>query len=170
MLDYEFTLAVDRDPTSLTDELFDLGHGDFVPEGGTARAVVHVNAEAETFGDALAVSVQAIEQTGLQVIGVASDDLVSIRDIAPRTARTYESVRLLAAGKRGPGGFPAPMSTGQWALYSWTEVAAWFAEHYGTEAPSAYDRQIAAADHLIRARRMLADDVTRAEFAKLLAA
>jgi hypothetical protein len=78
--------------------------------------------------------------------------------------------RTALAVARGPGGFPAPLSTGQWALYSWAEVSAWFAEHYGSEAPGAFDREIAAADYLIRARRMLAGDEHRDELAKLFAA
>jgi hypothetical protein len=84
--------------------------------------------------------------------------------------RTYESVRLLAAGKRGPGGFPAPLSTGQWALYSWAEVSAWFAIHYGTASAGVYDRTLVAADHLIHARRIMAGDKHRDEMLKLVVA
>lgn len=94
---------------------------------------------------------------------------MSLKEIAQRTRRSYESVRLLAAGKRGPGGFPAPMSTEQWALYSWTLVSGWFAEHYGSEEHNRYDREIAAADYLLRARHMVTSD-RRAELARLLVA
>lgn len=103
-------------------------------------------------------------------LGVHCEDLVSLRDIAQRVGRTYESVRLLAAGKRGPGGFPAPLSAGQWALYSWAEVSAWFAIHYGTASAGVYDRILAAADHLIRARRIMAGDEHRDEMLKLVVA
>jgi hypothetical protein len=95
---------------------------------------------------------------------------VSLRDIAQSVGRTYESVRLLAAGRRGPGGFPAPLSAGQRALYSRAEVSAWFAIHYGTASAGAYDRILAAADHLIRARRIMAGDERRAGMLKLVAA
>lgn len=105
------------------------------------------------------------------MVGVHCEDLVSLRDISQRVGRTYESVRLLAAGKRGPGGFPAPLSTGQWALYSWAEVSAWFAIHYnGTASAGVYDRTLVAADHLIRARRIMAGDEHRDEMLKLVAA
>jgi len=102
------------------------------------------------------------------VTAIASDDPVSLRDIADRIGRTYESVRLLAAGKRGPGGFPAPLAGGQWALYSWTEVSAWLARTKGTDGLNAYDRELAAADHLLRARRILAGDDQRDLMAVLL--
>src|SRR6266568_4330068 len=167
MTTYAFTVVVDRDPTDYADALYETDQGDSVPEGGNGQGSVHVTRDADTLAAAI---LDAVHSVGLVVTGVQSDDLVSLKDIAARLARTYESVRLLAAGKRGPGRFPTPLSTGQWALYSWTEVAAWFAEHYGTERPSVFDREIAAADHLIRARRMLAGDANRAELSQLVTA
>jgi hypothetical protein len=167
-MNYDFTLDVDRDPTEMADKLFDIAEGDLVPEGGTGVNVVHVYRAAESFAAALLEAVEDVESTGLVVCGIASDDLVSLRDIAARLGRTYESVRLTAAGKRGPGGFPAPLSTGQWSLYSWAEVSTWFSGSYGMAAPSAYDREIVAADHLIRARRILAGDEQRHQLGKLI--
>lgn len=170
MTAYEFALVVDRDPTEFADALFAADQGDSVPEGGAGANIVHINREAESLAAAILDAVHTIESVGLAVVGVASEDLVSLRDIATRLGRTYESVRLLATGQRGPGGFPAPFSNGQWALYSWAEVAAWFAARYGMPAPSRFDREIAAADHLIRARRILADDEQRGELGQLVVA
>ncbi|WP_234789512.1 hypothetical protein [Mycolicibacterium conceptionense] len=167
---YEFTLVVDRDPTEHADQLFEIAEGRLTPEGGAGDNLVHAYGEATSFPAAVIQAIREVESVGLSVVGIASDDLVSLRDISDRLGRTYESVRLIAAGKRGPGDFPAPMSTGQWALYSWAEVSAWFAHAYGTPAPSAYDREIAAADHLIRARRMLRADPSRSELAELIMA
>jgi hypothetical protein len=98
--------------------------------------------------------------------------VVSLKDIATRTGRSYESVRKLAHGQRGPGGFPAPLSTAQWALYSWAEVSAWLARHYPATAAAvtSHDREIAAADHLIRARHILPAPADRADLAQLLTA
>jgi hypothetical protein len=97
--------------------------------------------EAPSLVDAIVQAVHEVESLGhlgLRVVGIHCEDLASLRDIAQRVGRTYESVRLLAVGKRGPGGFPAPLSTGQWALYSWAEVSAWFAIHYGTASAGVY--------------------------------
>lgn len=166
---YEFTLVVDRDPTAMADQLFAVGDGDYVPEGPNP-SLVHVLQDATTLPAAIAAAVHAIESVGLAAVGLKSDDLVSVKEIAARLGRTYESVRLLAGGRRGPGGFPAPLSEGQWALYSWAEVADWFATHYGTAGPTDWDREVAAADHVIRARHILAGEKLRAEMARLMSA
>ncbi|MFT4298345.1 MAG: hypothetical protein QM597_01715 [Aeromicrobium sp.] len=83
-------------------------------------------------------------------------DLLPLKAIAERVGRTYESVRLLSLGKRGPGGFPAPMSGEGWSLYSWTVVADWFTKHFGDDlATGEHARIAAAADHLLRARALM---------------
>jgi hypothetical protein len=116
---------------------------------------------------AITTAVRQIERLGIAVTGVQSADLVSLKDIAARTGRSYESVRKLAHGLRG---FPVPLSTGQWAPYSWAEVSAWLARHYpATTAATSYDRKI-AADHLIRARHILPVPADRADLAQLLIA
>lgn len=43
-INYEFTLAVDRDPTGLADMLFDIAVGDLVPKGGTGGNVAPARA------------------------------------------------------------------------------------------------------------------------------
>lgn len=173
----EVSLVIDRVPSD--EELVAVPNAQLEDAGVVAfetsdgNALVHLALEPASMPTAIARGVRGVEklgQLGLQVIGVASNDVVSLKDIAARTGRTYESVRLLATGKRGPGGFPAPLSRGQWALYSWTEVSIWLARHYGTKAVGSFDRQIAAADYLIRARRMIDDDTARGELAQLLAA
>ncbi|WP_235732611.1 hypothetical protein [Mycolicibacterium septicum] len=167
---YEFTLIVDHDPTEYSDELFEVAEGQLIPEGGAGDNLVHVYSGADSFTAAVIQAIHEIESVGLAVVGIASDDLVSLKDVAGRTERTYESMRLLAAGKRGPGGFPAPMSTGQWSLYSWAEVSTWLARAYGTDTPSEYDCNLAAADHLIRARRILASADRRQQLRELVTA
>lgn len=166
MTTYEFTLAVDRMPTDdEIDALFDLDEGDSTPEGGSSGALVHVHRRDTSLAAAIGSAVRMVELVGLRVTGLRSDDLVSLRDIATRTGRSYESVRLWAAGQRGGGGFPAPLSTGQWSLYSWAEVTSWLGE-----PANEHDREIAAADHMLRARSMLTGDEHRDEFAQLVAA
>lgn len=107
----------------------------------------------------------AVESVGLRVTGIQSDDLVSLRDVATRIGRSYESVRLWAAGQRGGGGFPRPWSTGQWSLYSWAEITSWLGED-----DNEHDREIVAADHMLRARSILSGYEHRSEFARLVAA
>lgn len=168
---YEFTVILDHEPTESELQAFVMAGLDNVGiEGGHGVTLAHFERDAATLAAAILTAVRQLEAAGIAPTAVASDDLVSLKDIASRTGRTYESVRLLAQGNRGPGGFPPPLSGSGWSLYSWVQVSRWFAEHYGTEAASTYDREIAAADYLVRARRMLAGDENRAELAKLLSA
>jgi hypothetical protein len=124
-----------------------------------------------------------VEAAGLTVGSVRSEDLVTLREIAARTGRSYESVRLLAAGKRGPGGFPGPMSSAGWTLYSWAQVRPWFAHHipaYPVDQElltaeqelliAEHDRLIAAADHLVRARALMRGDRLADGLAALISA
>ncbi|MFB9726890.1 hypothetical protein [Haloechinothrix salitolerans] len=53
------------------------------------------------------IAVRQVEALGLAVVGLHTDDLVSLKEIAQRTGRSYEGVRLLATGRRGPGGSAA---------------------------------------------------------------
>lgn len=177
MQTYEIALIINRVPTDV--ELLGLAPETldthdivgFESEGGVSLA--HLAVDADSLATAIMQAVQAVETMGdleLQVVGVSSNDVVSLKDIATRTGRTYESVRLLATGSRGAGGFPPALSPGQWALYSWSDVAAWFAKHYGFDAPGPQDRELVAADLLIRARRILAGDENRDQLARLLVA
>lgn len=165
---YEFTLVLDRGPTEAEEEALDLRAPAILAVEGGNVALAHADLEADSFADALLTAIRQVEALGLGVVGLHNDDLVSMKEIAHRLGRSYESVRLLAAGQRGPGGFPAPVSDGPWSLYSWTAVAVWTTNsHPGQHIE--FDRQAAAADHLLRARHMVGAD-HGAEWAKLLTA
>jgi hypothetical protein len=154
--DFEFALILEREPGETEGEAIAAQVPALVAiEGGAGLpTLAHVVVDdADDFAGAVARTVRQIEAAGVLVVGLAADDLVSIKEIAERTGRTRESVRLLAVGERGPGGFPAPVSAGQWALYPWTAVAEWFTAHYADQAYE-LDRQAAVADHLLRARHM----------------
>lgn len=104
---------------------------------------------------------------GLSVTDITSTDTVSPGDTAARAGCTYEWVRRLSTGERGTGGFPASFGSDSWSLYSWDEVSAWLAGHYGGQSVGEYESHIAATDHLLRARHML-PTAERHEFADLV--
>jgi hypothetical protein len=83
---------------------------------------------SSSFRHAVSTAIRTIESAdGLRVRRLEPDDLVSASEIAERLGRSRESVRLLAAGQRGDGRFPSPVShlhTRQ-RLWRWTDVAAW---------------------------------------------
>ena len=64
------------------------------------------------------------------VLRVEDDDLATMPDIAKRAGRTPESIRLLVAGRRGPGGFPpaAGRLDARTKAWRWADVARWFEE------------------------------------------
>lgn len=155
---HEFTLVVDRAlDDDEQDALFDAGFDDSTLEVETDRTLLHVAREAPTLTAAVASAVLGLERVGVNASGVGSNDLVDLPEIANRVGRSRESIRLLAAGKRGPGGFPAARD----GFYSWVAVKEWFAryapETVGSPGPGelTYDRIIAAADHLVQARMLL---------------
>lgn len=73
--------------------------------------------------------------------------------ISPGAGCTYEAAWLWASGKRGPGGFPPPVTAADgWSLYSWAQVSEWLRTNLLTEAAARPDdRILAAVDHLVRA-------------------
>ncbi len=173
---YEFTFVVDhRFSDDECDALFDRAD-DVTPERERDRTLLGFDRDADTLAAALVSALRDVEAAGLVVSSVCSEDLVTLKEIAARTGRTYESVRLLATGKRGPGGFPGPMSSDGWTLYSWAQVRPWFARHYPSSVQDRelltleHDRLIAAADHLVRARALMRGDNLAVGLASLVAA
>lgn len=165
---HEFEFILDRPASDEElDALFEAGCDDATPETRNGTTVLAFARAAEHLSVALVSALRNVESAGLQVTAVESEDLVSLKEIADRTGRGYESVRLLARGSRGPGGFPPPMSAAGWTLYSWATVARWFADNYGLDPE--YDRILAAADLLVRARAILQGDAEAAELSKLVA-
>ncbi len=118
----------------VVDALFEAGCSDMTFQGDEAGPIsVDVHREAEHLVDAVLGAIRDIERVpGLRVIEVERQDLVSLADIAWRLGRTAESVRLLATGRRGPGGFPAPaVRRRRGQLWKWAEVAEWTNRHLG---------------------------------------
>jgi hypothetical protein len=70
---------------------------------------------------------------GASILRVEEDDLATMADIAKRSGRTPESIRLLVVGKRGPGRFPpaAGRLDARTKLWRWADVARWFEETLG---------------------------------------
>jgi predicted transcriptional regulator len=97
--------------------------------------------------------------TGLVVVRVGPDDLVTIAEIARRLGQTRESIRLYSTGERGPGGFPAPFTSIRLAspIYRWGEVARWAREKLGRSEEGLPDpettRTIVAINAAIELRR-----------------
>ncbi|TFD22596.1 hypothetical protein [Cryobacterium sp. TMS1-13-1] len=165
---YEFTVTLDRAPVDDDyDRLFDAGLDDTTPGTEDGRGVLMVTRESASLSAALVSVCEDAGRAGFRIVGLQQGDLVSLKTIAQCLRRSYEGLRLIAQGRRGPGGFPAPISGDGWALYSFASACEWFVKNYGiAPAVSDDDRLLAAADHLFRARALV-DGSTLARLAIL---
>ncbi|HWE64619.1 MAG TPA: hypothetical protein VHB98_23125 [Chloroflexota bacterium] len=157
MPEYSFTLIIQGDVDARLDELFEAGCDDAT--FGTVDSVHYADfdREAASLVEAMSAAVTAIESVpGLRVSRIEPDDLVTASEIAKRLGRTRESVRLLIAGARGPGTFPAPIShlAGVHRLWRWSDVAAWACRADGATVEQA--RLVAAANAALELRARVA--------------
>lgn len=180
MSTYEFTLRLDRE---VSEEEADALYGAFNDGSimtGPGGTTIDFTRDAPSWAKAIGTAIQDIEQAvpGLRVIGIGQEDLVSALEIAQRTSRSREAVRLWAAGKRGPGNFPAPAweSPGGERFWRWPDVAHWARErmHLAVEV---VPEEIRWADEVLKARQAMAeaqqilrdaDDATRRYLGPLL--
>lgn len=138
MKTFAFTLlleGVDLLTIEHLDALFEAGCDDATFGQRNSTYYADFDREAPSFAEAVGSAVTAVERAvpGLRVVRVEPDDLVSAADIAVRTNRSRESVRLLIQGKRGPGRFPQPAC---WLgknrpLWRWSDVADWYTNFLG---------------------------------------
>lgn len=159
---YEFTLILEGTDV-LGDEaantLFEAGCGDATFGEVDGCQYADFTRRARSLADAVGSAKRAIEVAvpGVRVIRVDPEDLVTATDIAERTGRSRESVRLLVAGERGPGGFPPPIShlKSRSRIWRWTDVARWFASALHESFPSSKGADfIAALNGALEVRRM----------------
>ena len=134
---FSFTLIVEgRDilADETVDALFEAGCDDALVGTSDGFQFLDFDREADSVGEAVMSAVADVESVdGLSVARVADAGLLSMADIAARTGRTRESVRLLVAGERGPGGFPPPATDprSRYRLWRASEVEQWMRNYLG---------------------------------------
>ncbi len=150
MTTYQFTLIVegsDLQSDDAADALFDAGCDDALVGRSDGTQYLDFDREADVLEDAVLSAIADVESiSDVEVIRVADAGLVSMADIAVRTGRTRESVRLLVSGDRGPGGFPAPVTDprGRYRLWRSSEIDRWFVENFASHPAERDDRVITA--------------------------
>ena len=162
MNSYTFTLVLDgpRLEDSDLDRLFEAGCDDAVFGARSGLQVAEFDRAAPTFATALVAAISDVEAAlpRATVVRVEPDDLVTAATIADRTGRTRESIRLLASGERGPGGFPAPLSwlDGSSKVWQWSQVSQWFASQLSeTPGLGGAPQFVAALNGVLETRRQL---------------
>ena len=150
MSTFAFTLIVegsDVQSAEVADALFEAGCDDALVGRSEGVQFLDFDREADSVGEAVLSAVADIESVeGLTVARIADAGLVSMADIAARTGRTRESVRLLVAGERGPGGFPPPATDprSRYRLWRVAEVEQWMEGHLGEACQWHEDLYLAA--------------------------
>ena len=150
MSTHHFTLIVDGPDVqsgAVIDALYEAGCDDALIGRTDGIQYAEFDREAAGLVEAVLSAVADIERVdGVKVVRIADAGLVSMADIAARTGRTREGVRLLVTGARGPGGFPPPVTDprGRYRLWRWSEVERWLATSLGEETATVEDHGLAA--------------------------
>jgi hypothetical protein len=140
MATYNFTLIIegaDLQTPEAQDALYEAGCNDATFGLADGVQYAEFDRKAASYGAALAGAMadvrRAVPQT--RIVHVEPDELVTMAEIADRLGRSRESIRLLIAGERGSGDFPAPVShvRTRTRLWRWPDVARWFATRYQDE-------------------------------------
>ncbi len=156
---HHFTLIVDGPDVqqpALVDALFEAGCDDGLVGRSEGIQYIEFDREAPGLDDAVLSAVADVEKVpGVTVARIADAGLVSMAGIAARTGRSREGVRLLVAGARGPGGFPAPVTDprSRYRLWRWSEVERWVVAYLGERAESFDDDVLAAINASLELRR-----------------
>ncbi len=133
---FQFTLIVtgaDLSDSEVVDALFAAGCDDALAGSVDGAQYLDFDRESETLGTAILSAISDIESiVDAEVVRIAEAGLVSMAGIASQAGRTRESVRLLVAGERGPGGFPAPVTDprNRYRVWRASEVDEWFSREY----------------------------------------
>lgn len=169
--EHEFVIQMQSsrgDDDEVLTQLFEAGIDDALIQVDGERMSIELQREAGTFPEAVMSAIHQIESVdGCRVVRIGQDDLVSLAEIGRRIDKTRESIRLLAAGERGPGNFPPPVQhiTSQ-QRWSWAEVSAWLFQTGRITrkmvAESQFLRALNAALEARLATRGVEDDETRA--------
>ncbi len=174
MTEHEFTLVIEGDlhEEGTAAALFDAGCDDAsfgISEGVGYGEFIR---EASTFAEAVMSAIHQVQTVvSLRVMHVEPDDIVTMADIAERLDRTRESVRLLVAGRRGPGRFPPPISHSRERsrLWRWSDVTEWLDDIEPEEREAArFTAAVNAALELRHRVPEMADELAAKELMSLV--
>ncbi|WP_113701414.1 hypothetical protein [Nonomuraea lactucae] len=149
---WDFRVMLNRQPDSAEfDQLMEAGMDDCALVGGSEPYFMCDREAGSLLEAIMSVLLQIRTVDGLWAVGVGHDDAVTLGDAARRHGgRTQASMRQLASGQRGPGGFPPPLvEADNISVYSWGEISEWLRSRMGDDIPRV-DRDIALADAAVK--------------------
>jgi|SRR5450830_1083887 predicted DNA-binding transcriptional regulator AlpA len=122
---------------------FNAGCDDATISFQKGHIIVDFSREAESFDDAIASAVEAVNKAGAKVDRVEPDPLVSLADMASRTGLSRSAMTNYSKGTRAKD-FPAPVAkvTSESPLWDWATVARWMFENEKLDKESAIEAEI----------------------------
>jgi hypothetical protein len=151
MTTHNFTLIVDGpdlQADELIDAIFEAGCDDALIGRADGIQFAEFDRDAPTLQDAVLSAIADLESiNGVTALRLSYAGLISMADIAARTGRTRESVRLLITGERGPGGFPPPVTDprSRYRLWRSDDVETWLHENLAGTLHDSTDDHIRGA-------------------------
>ena len=113
----------------VADALFGSGCDDATPSSRNGVISVEFDREAPSLAEAIRTAIRDVEGAGvgLRVVRIEAGELVTASEIARKVGKTRQAIQYYASGKRGPGGFPTPVTarSARVAVYRWEDVASW---------------------------------------------
>jgi len=156
---FQFTLLVDGPDIQgddYLDALFKAGCDDALVGSTDGVQYLDFDREADSLSEAIMSAISDVETVaGVEVVRIADAGLISMAEIAERTGRTRESVRLLVAGERGPGCFPPPVTDprNRYRLWRPADVDSWFSANFDSPTGSSDDEVLSAINAAFELRR-----------------
>lgn len=141
MSTYEFTLVVDGldvDDSEQMDRLFEAGFDDTTFSTVDGVGYAEFTREADSVVQAIDHAIEQIRMyTGLEVLRVEPDDLVTATDIAEAAGVSRQYIDQLIKGERQDGTFPPPVTQFKSRSRLWrrSDVLPWLAERGVIEEP-----------------------------------
>ncbi len=156
---FHFTLLIDGpdiQDDGFLDAVFEAGCDDALVGSTDGVQYLDFDREADSLSDAIMSAISNVESvSGVEVVRLADAGLISMAEIAERTGRSRESVRLLVAGERGPGGFPPPVTDprSRYRLWRPADVDSWFSARFNAPTGTADDQVLSAINAALELRR-----------------
>lgn len=171
---YEFTLlaiGVDLQTDEALNALAEAGCDDATVGSSGGFQHLDFDREAGSYVEAVLSAVNDVEVAvpGVRVVRILPDEYVALAEIAQRTGRTRESVRLLSIGERGPGNFPPPAarSDERNKLWRWSDVALWFASDPPEGGPEPVPWAVQRALNAVLDLRIMASELDAAQLTSI---
>lgn len=159
MPNYQFTLittGADLLNAEIADALFEAGCDDALLSVTDEVFSLDFDREAASLADAVLSAIADVESVAsIEVLRLAEAGLLSMAAIAEQCGRTRESVRLLVAGERGPGGFPAPVTDprSRYRIWRSTDVERWFMDNFDGLGDKEHSNLLSAINAALELRR-----------------